>query len=387
MTGNRLMKVLIVYHAAALEPSRAIFAALAKEPGIELKVLGPKKGWNPTRRIWLELPEIITQDGYTTAHGRGYKAKKDFSGPYLTGLIREMRRFRPDVIHIFNEPYSLITIQALLYRKLFLPSAKLCCLGIENIITKEPTTIREKFSRGYIINGCDAVSCWSASSAKALKQTGFPDNKLKIHYWGIPLDLFSSSKNHELRKKLFIGDSFVIGFVGRLVEEKGLLTVLEALEHLPTRVVLLCIGDGPFRQNFLDDAERRGLKKRVIWIQRVADNEVPAFMNAMDCLVLPSLTTPKWKEQFGRVIPEAMSCGLPVIGSDSGAIPEIIGDGGLIFSEHNGADLANCIKNIINDNHLYNELSAIGKQRAQAHFSVKAYAAKLCCLYTEVVGQ
>ena len=60
-------------------------------------------------------------------------------------------------------------------------------------------------------------------------------------------------------------------------------------------------------------------------------NDVPRHLRALDALVLPSESTPLWKEQFGHVLIEAMACGVPVVGSDSGAIPEVIGEAGLLF--------------------------------------------------------
>src|SRR5690606_30118342 len=133
-------------------------------------------------------------------------------------------------------------------------------------------------------------------------------------------------------------------YIGRFVEEKGVLDVLDALALCPPDARVLFVGSGPM----LDAIKARGaelnLADRVLFLQHQPLAELPAVMNALDALVLPSRTTPRWKEQFGRVIIEAHACATPVIGSDSGAIPAVIGEAGLTFPEGDAAALAKAIE-------------------------------------------
>jgi glycosyltransferase involved in cell wall biosynthesis len=97
----------------------------------------------------------------------------------------------------------------------------------------------------------------------------------------------------------------------------------------------------------------------------------------MEMMVLPSLTTTMWKEQFGRVLPEAMACGIPVIGSSSGEIPAVIGDAGLVFPEGNVESLRNCIVSLIDDPEKRRALGDAGIVRVREHFTSEQIAAEL----------
>jgi glycosyltransferase involved in cell wall biosynthesis len=106
----------------------------------------------------------------------------------------------------------------------------------------------------------------------------------------------------------------------------------------------------------------------------VSADQMPACLAEADVLVLPSRTTPVWKEQFGRVLVEAMSCGTPVVGSDSGAIPEVIGDAGLIFAEGDAEALAACLRRLAQSPELRRELGERGRRRVAEHYTVERIA-------------
>jgi glycosyltransferase involved in cell wall biosynthesis len=106
----------------------------------------------------------------------------------------------------------------------------------------------------------------------------------------------------------------------------------------------------------------------------------------MDCLVLPSRTTPDWKEQFGLVLAQAMLCGVPVIGSDSGAIPETIGEAGLLFPEGDTDALAAHIRRLMQRPEMRAELAAVGRRWGSARYSATALAAETAALLDEIAG-
>jgi glycosyltransferase involved in cell wall biosynthesis len=99
-------------------------------------------------------------------------------------------------------------------------------------------------------------------------------------------------------------------------------------------------------------------------------------MNALDLFVLPSETRPNWREQFGRVLVEAMACGVPVVGSDSGEIPTVVGDAGLSFPEGDAARLAECLRSLLADAALREELAQRGRERVLELFTVEQVAAQ-----------
>jgi glycosyltransferase involved in cell wall biosynthesis len=107
-------------------------------------------------------------------------------------------------------------------------------------------------------------------------------------------------------------------------------------------------------------------------------------MNGIDALVLPSRTVPTWKEQFGRVIIEAHACGTPVIGSDSGAIPEVVGEGGVIFAEGNVAQLAETIASLAASPELIHKLGHTGKEQVHERYTWQKVAEQMYNVYQSV---
>ena len=133
---------------------------------------------------------------------------------------------------------------------------------------------------------------------------------------------------------------FQTGYVGRLVEEKGLDDVLTALGQVPANIMFSVMGEGPHEPMLRRRAAAGGLDGRVSFRPWSSPRDVAAFMQAQDAIILPTRTTRAVKEQFGRVIIEAQACGTPVIGSNCGAIPDVVGAGGWIIPENDPDALA-----------------------------------------------
>ena len=125
-----------------------------------------------------------------------------------------------------------------------------------------------------------------------------------------------------------------IGYVGRLVPEKGVDDLIAAFSKLDRpEVTLSIVGDGPSRRPLEDLADQLGVGARVQFAGAVSHDKVASELQRLDILVLPSRTTSRWIEQFGHVLVEGMAAGTAVVGSDSGAIPDVIGAGGVVFPE------------------------------------------------------
>jgi glycosyltransferase involved in cell wall biosynthesis len=134
-------------------------------------------------------------------------------------------------------------------------------------------------------------------------------------------------------------------------------------------------------------AAQLGLAQHVTFLGRVGSTSMPAFFASMDVLTVPSRTTPTWKEQFGRVLVEAMACQTPVIGSDSGEIPHVIGDAGLIFAEGDAQALASLLLRLAGDPALRAELSRRGRARVLAYFTQERIAAATYQVYQQMLGR
>jgi glycosyltransferase involved in cell wall biosynthesis len=169
------------------------------------------------------------------------------------------------------------------------------------------------------------------------------------------------------------GDAtFTVGFAGRLVPEKGLDTLADAVAGMPDARLRL-IGNGPL----LGELSARPGQIEIVTGVRHAD--MPAIYAGLDVLVLPSRTTPSWSEQFGRVLVEALTCGVPVVGSSSGEIPWVVGStgGGLLFPEGDVAALRERLERLRADPVLRARLADTGHRAALERFSVQRVAADL----------
>jgi L-malate glycosyltransferase len=178
----------------------------------------------------------------------------------------------------------------------------------------------------------------------------------------------------------------LIGYVGRVVEAKGLRTLLKALGQLPRAGwKLAVVGTGPFDAEFTELIQSSGLADQVLRLGFVAHEEAPRYLAAFDLLVLPSETQPNWKEQFGRVLIEALACGTPVIGSDSGEIPNLVSSsgGGIVFPERNAEAFAEALKRMILDPSLRQTCAEKGRQWALQNVSLPAVGAKMA----EAIGR
>nr|BBH85362.1 hypothetical protein KTC_01130 [Thermosporothrix sp. COM3] len=134
-----------------------------------------------------------------------------------------------------------------------------------------------------------------------------------------------------------------------------------------------------------EEAARLGVSDRVTIRPGVPTYEVPQVLAAFDVFALPSRTFPNWKEQFGRTLAEAMACETPVIGSDSGEIPHVIGDAGLVFPEGNAQELSNRVRQLLDNPRLYATLSTAGRQRVLANYTQEQIARQTFEVYQSLL--
>jgi len=382
------IRVLLVYHNASSPSAQSLFSEIGKEDDITLRVLAPARGWDPMNKR-----QVVTQplscDEYTLVTGRVFKAWKDYSKPYIFGLEREMLVFRPHIIHIFYEATSKIVLQTLLYRKILLPRARVLYFGFENIFPDE--WFKKPYLRRYFwkfaCRELDGGVYANSEGLKRLQELGLSANNSEVIYWGVPLEKFGFTDPSELKEEMGLSGKYIIGYVGRLEEGKGLETAIRALSLLPDDSILYFLGSGEEEGSLRSLASEMGLDDRVTFTSRVPEYEVPRHMSTFDILILPSESTGRWKEQFGRVIPEAMACTIPIIGSDSGAIPEVLGRKDVIFKEGDSEDLAEKIsflrglpeeerRKMINKN----------EERAWAHFSLQGFSNKIHSFYRNLMN-
>ena len=164
------------------------------------------------------------------------------------------------------------------------------------------------------------------------------------------------------------GGSPVVGFLGRFVPEKGLHLLTAALDaqRMPWRA--LFVGGGKLEGDLRAWAAKY-TDQRARIVTGVSHDAVPLYLNAMDILAAPSQTTPRWKEQFGRMLIEAMACGVAVVGSDSGEIPSVIADAGEVIAEADLSAWVQILGRLLENSERRFELSARGRARAESTFA------------------
>ena len=146
-------------------------------------------------------------------------------------------------------------------------------------------------------------------------------------------------------------------------------------------------GEGPERGRLEQLADSLGVADRVKFDGVIASADMPAFLHGLDALALPSLTAPSWKEQFGRVLIEAMACAVPVVGSDSGEIPHVIGEAGLIFPEGDVGALQERLRSLMEDAYLRQALGQAGRERVLARYTQAQIAAQTVAVYRRMMGK
>ena len=144
---------------------------------------------------------------------------------------------------------------------------------------------------------------------------------------------------------------------------------------------LLVVGRGPLRGALHDRLAAANLDRRLRFVEDAGHERVAALLTALDALVLPSYATADWSEQFGHVLIEAMAAGCPVVGTNSGEIPHVIGDAGIVVPERDIGQLRAALRRLIEDAELRARLAAQGRSRVRRHFTHAQVAQRLArCL-------
>jgi glycosyltransferase involved in cell wall biosynthesis len=328
-----------------------------------------------------QKPEIIQAANYKI-----HQLPISFSGKnhfhFYHGLSALIDSVSPDILHIDEEPYSLVTFEAMRIAKK--KNIDTLFFTWQNIFKNYPFPFSSIEQYSY-----DVAKCAIAGNLEAkeiMQRKGFSKEIFGIPQFGVDPNLFFKHDGLTLKEKLFgSGKVHVIGYIGRLVEEKGILTLLKAFAALPNDSRLLVIGDGPMKNNIQEIISGLLMNERVVLVDSIASKNVPLYLNCLDCLVLPSLTRSNWKEQFGRIIIEAMACEVPVIGSDSGEIPSVVGDAGMIFREGDVSDLREKMDKLLRDSSLINELQNRGRVRVLEKYTQKHIAEQTLEVYEHML--
>ncbi|NVM04907.1 MAG: glycosyltransferase family 4 protein [Candidatus Helarchaeota archaeon] len=308
-------------------------------------------------------------------------------GFYYTSLVKAIRRSKPDIIHLLEEPYSLFSLQTIALKKLLAKKARVIFFTSDNLSYNYKFPYRFSFFLKRIeiftFKNLDYALCVNEEVKNILRLKEF-NKPAKILPHCFDFSLFKKTDPGKLKDELELKGT-VIGFIGRIIREKGLNTLLKACSELTEEFTLLIIGRGNYKSELIKLSKELSITERIRFIDVVKYEKVPKYLGLMNIFVLPSVTTERWKEQFGRVIIEAMACEVPIIGSSSGAIPEVIGEYGLIFRENDYIDLKNKILILMKNREYRNRLIELGINYVK-NFSVEKFAKKVYAIYRELLN-
>ena len=355
------MRVLVVTHHLAPE-LLAVWRECARVSGVDLHLAGavdarPAGAFRPATAI----PEC----GTTHVFKPFDPVRRGLLWWAYPGLPRLIRSLRPDVVHVNGEAWAVLVTQALRGGR------PVVVHGADNMFTHGPAVearLRVAVARRNLARAAAYVS-WNAAGAALARAHGLPGRAPALVAPAVVpdparyLDAGGPAGDHP----------YTVGFLGRLVRLKGadLLVAAARAAHVPRVVVA---GDGPERGRLAaPGVELRGT---------IPHDAVPAFLHGVDVLAVPSRTTPTGAEQFGRVVVEAMWAGTPVVTSDSGALPEVVGDGGLVVPENDVDALADALRDLASPARRA-ELRAAGLARAKA-YDPAVLAAEITALWAAV---
>ena len=302
---------------------------------------------------------------------------------YYPRLSRTLKEFRPDIIDLWEEPWGAVSVQACRLRNRLLPSARILTETEANIPRTHPFPFKQ--FRTYTLRNTDYAVVRQTEGIEVLRAKGYT-GPVEVVGNAVDAEVFRPLDKEACKRALGLS-GFVVGYVGRLIEAKGLMDLVEALPHCPADLTLVFVGTGPFKQALQAQAAWLKLVTRVHFMPPRKMEELPQVMNALDALLLPSRTTATWKEQFGRVIIEAQACGTPVIGSDSGAIPEVVGQGGLVVREGNVQDIAAAICRLKETPSLLLEMGQAGRRQVEELYTWKRVAERMRDIYEKMMRQ
>jgi glycosyltransferase involved in cell wall biosynthesis len=332
--------------------------------------------WNRLLPLETPYPNIKTYSAPVLFPGRG---GAHIYAPWKIWQV--LNDFRPDVVQVEEEVFSICALELAIWSRL--TKTPLVVFGWENMDRQLP--LPRRWLRQFVMSTAKLIIAGNRDGAELLRQWGYTGLVEVMPQMGVDTQLFTPDRRSPSHQHK---DKFHIGFLGRLVPEKGVDVIFAAVRQLQQQglncQIILC-GSGSFEEALRLEALLHQIADLVTWQGAVPHDKAPEEISKFDVLVLPSRTSPTWKEQFGHVLIEAMAMGVPVIGSNSGEIPNVIGRPDLVFPEGDAQGLAAILERMIRDRQWCEETGRYGMTRVYQHYTHERIAERLLNLWQKLL--
>lgn len=368
-------RILVVDHHAMLPSGRALYNALADTGRFAVRVMAPDRWTENGVTIFFDAGS--SENSVPTSAPAGDRATV-VPSPVLFGgrthrnvylrLFHEVRAFRPDILLVNSEPEGFLAMQATLVRETVPRKPALVFTTWRNMpygTPGVPFPVRWSWLCSLIERAVLPRAAWgialSPSAAGIFREHGFSFVSY-LPPW-IDVRRFDGAPRVP-------APALSIGYVGRLVPEKGVDLALRALAGVTWPFTFTVTGNGPALPGLRALAQDLGIAGRCTFNPSIPAAEIPFLMRSLDVLLLPSRARAGWKEQFGRVLIEAMAARTAVVGSDNGDIPAVIGGAGRTFPEDDVDALRRVLDELNGDRALLDRLQQAGRDRVEEEFSL-----------------
>jgi glycosyltransferase involved in cell wall biosynthesis len=382
---TRAYRLLSIAHSYAVSLNRRLANEMARAGAgkWEVTAVAPKYfyGSRDLRPVTLatntdEPCRVVPVNAYLTRNVHVF-----FYGRQLRSLLAGQW----DMVHCWEEPYIVAGGQVALGKQ---KNTSLVYATFQNIAKRYPPPFCW-LERVCLARAAGWIAFGHTVTDVLGERPGYRDRPSRVISPGVDVNAFRPDPAAGQSTRRSLGwegcQPPVVGFLGRFLPEKGLPLLMRVLDGLTYPWRALLVGAGPLEGDLRKWASRH--PDRVHICTDVQHDGVPAYLNAMDVLCAPSQTTPRWREQFGRMLIEAFACGVPVIGSDSGEIPHVMGDAGVIVGESDEAGWRKNLEELLNDPARRRELGERGRERAHTHYAWPVIARRHLAFFDEILAR
>ncbi|MGE0027961.1 MAG: glycosyltransferase [Thermoleophilia bacterium] len=336
------MRILMVSHAyVSVELAQAKAREIARRPGLDVMVVAPNRFFELGRWMCAERPDhpeyALEVLPVALPSVRGQRHLYFFP----RGLGRLLRRFRPDVVDLWEEPYSAVSSQVVLLRRAFARQAALVANPSQQVLKQQPPPFR--WGESLVIRDSAYLVGRSQESVDVFRAKGYRGPSAVIGH-GIELGFLTPGDRGEARRALGLPDvARLVTFAGRLDPVKGIDVLLEAVSRMQPETGALIVGEGPEGDSLRALARRLGIADRVWFRNPLPMEEIAIAFRAGDAVAMPSR-----KELWGRVAIEAMACGVPVV-VGGGHLPVLVGEHARVVQPDDPDGLARALSEAIDE--------------------------------------